>query len=168
MLTSLAPSPMHMVTESVYFLTRLTTSAFCPGVTRQHSTDWHCRASSMKAAPHSGLWPNSAWSERGEGLSSLQQQGAHFLFVNLFYQLRSSEDHRGLWPRSCPPVHSPHVRLRCLQGPGDWVRRLEHLSARANSTVIHSLRARVSSCTAGHLKSCQSSNLVSESNSLQE
>lgn len=41
MFTSLAPSPMDMVTESVCFLTRLTMSAFCPGVTRQHSTDWH-------------------------------------------------------------------------------------------------------------------------------
>lgn len=39
MFTSLAPSPMDMVIEVVCFLTNVTMSAFCPGVTRQHSTD---------------------------------------------------------------------------------------------------------------------------------
>ena len=60
MFTSFAPSPMDMVTEAVCFRTRVTTSAFCPGVTRQHSTDWHCLARFMNVAPHSGLWSNSA------------------------------------------------------------------------------------------------------------
>ena len=61
MLTSLAPSPIAMVTELVCFLTNVTMSAFCPGVTRQHSTDWHCFATLMNVDPHSGLWSNSAY-----------------------------------------------------------------------------------------------------------
>lgn len=62
MLTSLAPSPMDKVTELVWFLTIVTTSAFCAGVTRQHSTDWHCSARFMNVVLHCGLWSNSAWS----------------------------------------------------------------------------------------------------------
>lgn len=60
MFTSLAPSPMDIVIELVCFLTSVTISAFWPGVTRQHRTDWQCSATLMNAAPHSGLWLNSA------------------------------------------------------------------------------------------------------------
>lgn len=63
-LTSLAPSPMLMVTELVCFLTNVTISAFCAGVTRQHSTDWQCSARLMNVAPHSGLWSNSVWGKQ--------------------------------------------------------------------------------------------------------
>lgn len=49
MLTSLAPSPMDNVTAFLYFFTKLTTLAFCFGVTRQQITDSHSQAMFTKS-----------------------------------------------------------------------------------------------------------------------
>lgn len=49
MLTSLAPSPMDSVTAFLYFFTRLTTLAFCLGVTRQQMTASHSQAMLTKS-----------------------------------------------------------------------------------------------------------------------
>lgn len=49
MLTSLAPSPMDSVTAFLYFFTKLTTLAFCLGVTRQQMTASHSQAMSTKS-----------------------------------------------------------------------------------------------------------------------
>lgn len=49
MLTSLAPSPMDRVMAFLYFFTRLTTLAFCFGVTRQQITDSHSHAMFTKS-----------------------------------------------------------------------------------------------------------------------
>ncbi len=49
MLTSLAPSPMDSVTAFLYFFTKLTTFAFCLGVTRQQITASHSQAMSTKS-----------------------------------------------------------------------------------------------------------------------
>lgn len=48
-LTSLAPSPMDSVTAFLYFFTKLTTLAFCFGVTRQQMTASHSQAISTKS-----------------------------------------------------------------------------------------------------------------------
>lgn len=49
MFTSLAPSPMDKVTAFLYFFTKLTTLAFCFGVTRQQMTASHSHAMSTKS-----------------------------------------------------------------------------------------------------------------------
>lgn len=49
MLTSLAPSPMDSVMAFLYFFTRLTTLAFCFGVTRQQMTASHSQAMFTKS-----------------------------------------------------------------------------------------------------------------------
>lgn len=49
MLTSLAPSPIDNVTAFLYFFTKLTTLAFCLGVTRQQMTASHSQAMFTKS-----------------------------------------------------------------------------------------------------------------------
>lgn len=49
MLTSLAPSPIDSVTAFLYFFTKLTTFAFCLGVTRQQMTASHSQAMFTKS-----------------------------------------------------------------------------------------------------------------------
>lgn len=49
MLTSFAPSPMDSVTAFLCLFTKLTTLAFCLGVTRQQMTDSHSQAMSTKS-----------------------------------------------------------------------------------------------------------------------
>lgn len=56
MLTSLAPSPMDNVTAFLYFFTKLTTLAFCFGVTRQQITASHSQAMSTKSIYGGKTW----------------------------------------------------------------------------------------------------------------
>lgn len=89
------------------------------------------------------------------------------------YQFRSSEDYSSL-SFSPPLVYSPQLCLSALEKTDHWVWGLEYLSAGANTQRSMGWCVSVCVCVCmcifiiANLSSCHSSNLVSESRSLQE